>query len=133
MDRIHFSEIIEDLRHIKWATSLEPEAGLYILCGEFALIGYRAKKNIKPRSISELTILAEHTYKQLAKSQESRPSGKDVLASLHLFDDPTNPIIQEIDWDNEIIYWRTMKGAEPKTGFKQFYNKLSKIRKSVSG
>ena len=133
MDRVHFGDVIEVLSNIKWATSIEPDAGLYFLCGEYAMIGYRSKNNLKPRAISDLTILAEQTYRKLAKSQKRQPSGKDVIAALCSHDKPTNPIIQEIDWTDEIIFWRTNKGSETKTGFNQFYNKLTPIRKLHSG
>ena len=133
MDRTHFGEVINVLSNIKWATSIEPDAGLYFLCGEFAMIGYRSKNNLKPCAISDLTILAEHTYRQLAKSQKRQPSGKNVIAALRSHDNPTNPIIQEIDLTDEVIFWRTMKGSESKTGFRQFYNKLTEFRKLDSG
>jgi hypothetical protein len=133
LDRNFFIEVIGTLAHIKWGISLGPENGLFILSGADAVTGYRNRKNLKPRSVSELTIVMEKAYRQMLKSSGVKPSAKKVLISIIEFDSPTFPIIQEIDDDEEIIYWRTVKGVEKKTGFKQFANKLTEIRKPFSG
>lgn len=124
-----FLETISFFAQLRWATSLPPIEGLFHLGGKDAVHGYRMRNNLKPRTNDELTGLAMHAHSQLVISLQRMPSSAVVINSLKQFDNPTHPIVQEIDKDEKVIFWRTNKGIEKKTKFSTFGNRLTKIRK----
>ena len=129
LDPDYFTDTIGYLAHLRWAVSLGPENGIYILGGEFALQGYRNSKNLKPRSITTLTVLIDNTYKRLVDLKKGAPKAKEVLNALESYDSPSDPIIDEVDRQSETIFWNDQKGSPKTTGFRQFNNKVSEAKK----
>jgi len=130
IDPSYFIETFGLLAHLNWASQLDPDDGIYILGGGYARRGYRNTKNLKPRSITTLTVLTRCTYSRLHKLLGEPPSAKEVLNALQQYDSPVAPVIEEIDWEGETIYWTDITGKSQSTGIGQFNNKVSEIKKS---
>jgi hypothetical protein len=84
----------------------------------------RIFRSPKHRKSDQLSDLMERTLMQM----EGKRTSTDIIANLGRYDE--EHIIQEIDAEEGIIYWRT-SGKDKTTTFKSFENRLSSIRKKI--
>jgi len=58
----------------------------------------------------------------------SSPTWRQVLHDLEWFH---STVVQEIDYEDKQVFWKTKKGIERKTSFKQIQNRLTGIKKKI--
>ncbi|MEW8253847.1 MAG: hypothetical protein AB2747_05815 [Candidatus Thiodiazotropha taylori] len=134
LDVGQFIKTMDYLSYLRWCIGLGPVEGLRRLSGNFAAQGYKSWVGSKKGRKDALAITLEETYISLLNNSSKRPTNGEVLKALeYKSTGDLNDIIQEIDWFNERICWLNQKGIERDTSFKQFRDRMTKIRKRQKG
>ncbi len=128
LDLDFFCKTIGNLAHIKWAISLGPDKGLEQLGGSLAQRGYKNKNNLQPRGLDKFSRLLDAVYMNLCGDTEKSPSNKEALAALRSLAENYNDVVQEVDYEGELIYWKDAHDKKP-LKFSQFNNRMIDVRK----
>ena len=132
MEPDYFTETLGFVAHVRWASNMEPENGIYQLAGNYARRGYMQAKNLTGAGakVSNLTVLVSECVHRLNKlNADNPPKWLTVLNHLHVYDNPADPTIEYIDHDEKEIRWIDSKGKVRSTGFRQFQNLISQVKK----
>jgi len=132
MEPDYFTETVGFVAHVRWASNMEPENGIYQLAGNYARRGYMQAKNLTGAGakVSNLTVLVSECVHRLNKlNADNPPKWLTVLNHLHVYDNPADPTIEYIDHDEKEIRWIDSKGKVRSTGFRQFQNLISQVKK----
>ena len=132
MEPDYFTETVGFVAHVRWASNMMPENGIYQLAGDYARRGYMQAKNLTGAGakVSNLTVLVSECVHRLNKLNPDGPNQwRTVLDHLHVYDNPADPTIEYIDHDEKEIRWIDSKGKVRSTGFRQFQNLISQVKK----
>ena len=135
MEPDYFTETVGFVAHVRWASNMEPENGIYQLAGNYARRGYMQAKNLTGAGakVSNLTVLVSECVHRLNKLNADSPTTwRTVLDQLKFYDNPVNPTIEYIDHDEEEIGWVNNKGKVRSTGFGQFRHKITAAKKQIN-
>ena len=135
MEPDYFTEIVGFIAHVRWASNLNPENGIYHLAGDHARRGYMQAKNLTGagRKVGRLTVLVSECVQGLHKlNPEALPTWREVLSSLEQYDNPSMSTIEYVDHENQVIEWTDQKGSACTTGFGRFQDLITKEKKRIN-
>ena len=135
MEPDYFTEIVGFIAHVRWVSSLMPENGIYQLAGDYARRGYMQAKNLTGAGakVSKLTVLVCECVQRLNKMNVDNPATwRTVLNNLQTYDNPVNPTVENIDYEDELIVWADGKGNARTTNFGQFRNLITAAKKQIN-
>ncbi len=135
MEPDYFTETVGFVAHVRWASNMMPENGIYQLSGDYARRGYMQAKNLigAGAKVTKLTVLLSECLHRLNKlNADNPPNWRTVLNHLHVYDNPADPTIEYIDHDEEEIGWVNNKGKVRSTGFGQFRHKITAAKKQIN-
>jgi hypothetical protein len=135
MEPNYFTETVGFVAHVRWASNMMPENGIYQLSGDYARRGYMQAKNLigAGAKVSKLTVLLSECVHKLNKlNADNPPNWRTVLNHLHVYDHPANPTVENIDHEDELIMWADGKGNARTTSFGQFRNLITQEKKRIN-
>ena len=135
MEPDYFTETLGFVAHVRWASNMMPENGIYELAGDYARRGYMQAKNLtgSGAKVSKLTILVSECVHRLYKLNANNPANwRTVLNNLDTYDHPVNPTVEDIDHEDELIIWADGKGKARTTSFGQFRNLITQEKKRIN-
>jgi len=135
MEPDYFTETLGFVAHVRWASNMMPENGIYELAGDYARRGYMQAKNLTGAGakVSNLTVLVSESVRRLNKLNPDGPTTwRTVLDQLHVYDNPVNPTIEYIDHDENEIGWVNNKGTMRPISFGHFRNLISDANKKIN-
>ena len=135
MEPDYFAETVGFVAHVRWASNMMPENGIYQLSGNYARRGYMQAKNLigAGAKVTKLTVLVSECLHRLNKlNADNPPNWRTVLNHLHVYDNPVNPTVENIDHEDELIMWADGKGKARTTGFGQFRNLITQEKKRIN-
>jgi len=131
----YLTETVSFIAHVRWASKLMPENGIYELAGSYARRGYMQAKNLTGagRKASRLSNLVSECVQRLKKLNPDAPANwRKVLDNLEVYDCPSKATIELIDHLNQSIEWADEKGFAHTTGFGQFRNLITQAKKRIN-
>jgi hypothetical protein len=135
MEPDYFTETVGFVAHVRWASDMEPENGIYHLAGDYARRGYMQAKNLTGAGakVTNLTVLVSECVHRLNKlNADNPPTWRTVLNNLDTYDHPVNPTVEDIDHEDELIIWADGKGKARSTSFGQFRNLITQEKKRIN-
>ena len=135
MEPDYFTETVGFVAHVRWASNMMPENGIYQLSGNYARRGYMQAKNLigAGAKVTKLTVLLSECVHRLNKlNADNPPNWRTVLNHLHVYDNPADPTIEYIDHDEKSIRWINSKGGGKKTGFGQVQNLIRNAQQKIN-
>jgi hypothetical protein len=126
IDSTLFTMIFGFLYKVRWALEFPPEDAINFLSGSYAESGYRSAQHLgKGRPRTKLQRLIARTISELRKFRSDDPSADEVLNSLTIYDNKLSPIIEEIDREEEKIFYIDNKGNQKPVIMRRFANIVS--------
>jgi hypothetical protein len=135
MEPDYFMETVGFVAHVRWASNMMPENGIYQLAGDYARRGYMQAKNLTGAGakVTKLTVLVSECVQRLNKLNADNPATwRTVLNNLDTYDHPVNPTVEDIDHEDELIIWADGKGKARSTSFGQFRNLITQEKKRIN-
>ena len=135
MEPDYFTETVGFVAHVRWASNMTAENGIYQLSGNYARRGYMQAKNLigAGAKVTKLTVLLSESLHRLNKlNADNPPNWRTVLNHLHVYDNPADRTIEYIDHDEKLIGWINSKGKARTTGFGQFRNLITQEKKRIN-
>jgi len=100
---------------------------------DFAL-GGQVRNGSKKSRMDALGKCAVNAFKDLKKQLKRIPTNLEVIDYMgtRIDSEGIEYPVQEVDKDSKNIFWVNRRGAEQKTQFDTFYNRMSGIRKKYT-